>query len=135
MLLLTDAHKRIKFLSQVYCGSAHDYALLKKELPPETSLWFDAHELHVDLGFLGIAKDYKAQSIRIPFKKSKKNPLNETQKATNKNMSSIRVKVEHSIGGFKRFRFLSDRLRCRDFCLYNLIAEICAGLWNHTITC
>lgn len=135
MLLLTDSQKRIKFLSQVYSGAAHDYAVLKNELPPETTPWFDAYELHVDLGFLGISRDYKAQSIHIPFKRSKKNPLNESQKEMNKDMSSVRVKVEHSIGGFKRFRFLSDRLRCRDFCLYNLIAEICAGLWNQSITC
>jgi len=134
MLRLTDSKKRIKFLSQAYSGSSHDYALLKKELPPESLLWFDTHQLYVDLGFLGISKDYSAQVISIPFKKSKNNQLTKEQKLANKKMSSIRVKVEHSIGGFKRYRFLSDRLRCRDFQLYNLVAEVCAGLWNFSLT-
>jgi hypothetical protein len=127
--------KRIKFLSRAYCGSAHDYAVLKKELPHQAELWFDEFHLHVDLGFLGIAKDYNAGVISIPFKRSKNKPLTKEQKTKNKQMSSIRVKVEHSIGGFKHYRFLSDRLRCRDFQLYNLVAEICTGLWNFTLTC
>ena len=48
--------------------------------------------------------------------------------------SSVRVKVEHSIGGLKRYRFLSDRLRCRNIQLYNIAAGICAGLWNFCLT-
>lgn len=132
---MTNAQKRIKFLSKAYCGSCHDYAVLKTELPAESSLWFDAHHLHVDLGFLGIAKDYQAEKVSIPFKKSKNKSLTDEQKISNKQMSSIRVKVEHSIGGFKRYRFLSDRLRCRDIHLYNLVAEICAGLWNYCLVC
>jgi hypothetical protein len=96
MLLLTDSKKRIKFLSPAYCGSAHDYAVLKKELPPESKLWFDAHQLYVDLGFLGIAKDYSAQVISIPFKKSKNKPLSEEQKLTNKiNVSDCVVHISH----------------------------------------
>lgn len=126
--------KHIKFLSAAYCGSAHDYAMLKTELPFENCLWFDEHHVHVDLGFLGIGKDYWAEKISIPFKKSKKKPLTGEQKISNKQMSSIRVTVEHSIGGFKRYRFLSDRLRCRDINLYNLVAGICAGLWNFCLT-
>jgi len=131
--LATDK-KRIKFLSPAYCGSAHDYAMLKTELPFEKCLWFDEHHVHVDLGFLGIDKHYSVEKISIPFKKSKKNPLTEEQKIGNKQMSSHRVTVEHSIGGFKRYRFLSDRLRCRDINLYNLVAGICAGLWNFCLT-
>ena len=133
-LILANGEKHIKFLSQAYCGSAHDYAILKSELPPEENIWFDDHHLHVDLGFLGICKDYPAQQISIPFKKSKNKPLTEDHKNINKQRSSIRVTVEHSIGGLKRFRFLSDRLRCRDIQLYNLVAGVCAGLWNFCLT-
>jgi hypothetical protein len=131
---LADGEKRIKFLSEAYCGSAHDYAIFKSELPPGNQIWFDEHHLHVDLGFLGICKDYPAHQISIPFKKSKNNPLTENHKNDNKQKSSVRVKVEHSIGGLKRYRFLSDRLRCRDIQLYNLVAGVCAGLWNFSIT-
>jgi DDE superfamily endonuclease len=117
-------------LSEAYAGSVHDYAMLKAELPPGDQGWFDKHLLWVDLGFLGIEKDYSPKKLGIPFKKSKNNPLNEEQKELNKCISSFRVTVEHSIGGFKRYRFLSDRLRCRDIMLYNLVAGVCAGLWN-----
>ena len=133
-LILANDKKRIKFLSQAYCGSAHDYAIFKSELPPDDSIWFDEHHLHVDLGFLGVCKDYPALGISIPFKKSKNNPLTEDHKKDNKHKSSFRVTVEHSIGGLKRFRFLSDRLRCRDIQLYNLVAGVCAGLWNFSLT-
>jgi hypothetical protein len=133
-LILANGKKHIKFISEAYCGSAHDYAILKSELPPQECIWFDEHHLHVDLGFLGICKDYSAQQISIPFKKSQNNPLTEDHKIINKQRSSVRVKVEHSIGGLKRFRFLSDRLRCRDIQLYNLVAGVCAGLWNFCLT-
>ncbi len=133
-MILANEKKRIKFLSEAYCGSAHDYAILKSELPPEKRIWFDEHHLHVDLGFLGVCKDYSAQQISIPFKKSKNKPLTEDHKKDNKQKSSVRVTVEHSIGGLKRYRFLSDRLRCRDIQLYNLVAGVCAGLWNFCLT-
>lgn len=126
--------KQIKFLSEAYCGSAHDYAILKSELPPHDQVWFDEHHLYVDLGFLGICKDYTAQQISIPFKKSKNKPLTEDLKTLNKQRSSFRVRVEHSIGGLKRFRILSDRLRCRDIQFYNLVAGVCAGIWNFFLT-
>ena len=32
------------------------------------------------------------------------------------------------------YRFLPDRLRCRDIQLYNLVAGVCAGLWNFCLT-
>ena len=133
-MILANEKKKIKFLSEAYCGSAHDYAILKSELPPERRIWFDEYNLHTDLGFLGICKDYSAQKINIPFKKSKNKPLTEDHKKENKQMSSVRVTVEHSIGGLKRYRFLSDRLRCRNIQLYNLAAGICAALWNFCLT-
>jgi hypothetical protein len=38
--------------------------------------------------------------------------------------------VEHSIGGMKRYRILSERLRMHDYEEYDLIIGVCAGLWN-----
>lgn len=106
-----------------FCSLLHHF---KSELPPESRIWFDDSHLHVDLGFWGICKDYPAQQISIHFKKSKNKPLTEDHKISNKRKCSVRVRVEHSIGGLKRFRFLSDRLSCRDIQLYNLVAGVCA---------
>lgn len=132
--MLANDKRQIKYLSEVYAGSTHDYAILKAEFPPVHHHWFDEHQLWVDLGFLGIEKDYAPQNLSIPFKKSKNNPLTQDQKELNKYISSFRVSVEHSIGGFKRYRFLSDRLRCRDITLYNIVTGVCAGLWNFCLT-
>jgi hypothetical protein len=45
-------------------------------------------------------------------------------------MASVRIKVDHSIGGMKRYRILSDRLRNHLIDLYDDILGVCAGLWN-----
>ena len=60
----------------------------------------------------------------------KNNPLTDTQKDENTRMASLRIKVEHSIGGMKRYRILSDRLRNHLIDLYDDILGVCAGLWN-----
>ena len=76
--------------------------------------WFDEHDLHVDLGFQGIEKDYAPHKVSIPIKKSKNKPLTQQCRKSNKNKSSIWVKVEYSIDEPKRYSFLADRLRCQD---------------------
>ena len=77
---------------------------------------------------LGIGKDYAPKQLDIPYKKGRKQPLTDEQKHHNKQVSKIWVKVEHAIGGMKHFRFLSDRLRCRDFARYNQIVGIGATI-------
>jgi DDE superfamily endonuclease len=77
---------------------------------------------------------YKCRKLKMPHKKPRKRELAEEQKLENKEISSERVIVEHSIGGLKRYRILSDRLRMRNYDLYNDVLEICAGLWNFTIS-
>jgi hypothetical protein len=142
LLVLSNVNKKILYLSQAYCGSVHDYAMMKSEFDPNAGLWFDDQGLYVDLGFLGIQKDYKLKQLYIPHKKarrkSKKDPeieLSKEQKLHNKMVSKIRIRVEHAIGGLKRYRFLSDRLRCRDAQFYSMVAGIAAGLWNFNLTC
>ena len=84
----------------------------------------------LDLGYQGFSKEYKCKKLLIPHKKPKKSELTDDQKAENKNISSERIKVEHSIGGMKRYRILSERLRVHDFDHYDNILNVCAGLWN-----
>ena len=45
-------------------------------------------------------------------------------------MASERVNVEHSIGGMKRYRILSDRLRIHLIDFYDDVLGVCAGFWN-----
>ena len=113
----------------VYVGKIHDYSILKVEFPPESD-WFEDLEVRLDLGYQGFDKEYKCKKLFIPHKKSKKSELTDNQKAENKNISSERIKVEHSRGGMKRYRILSERLRIHDFDLYDDILNVCAGLLN-----
>lgn len=137
MLLISDQSKRIHYLSRPYCGSVHDYAILNTEFNPDEPLWFSDHELYVDLGFLGIKKDYGVDHVKIPIKrkrrKSNKDPMvpfTENEKVFNKSVSSKRIYVENAIGGMKRYWWLTHRLRCRDAEYYSMIAGVAAGLWN-----
>lgn len=124
-------------MSEPYCGSVHDYTILKSEFDPDDFTGFDQQGIYLDLGFLGIKKDYQGSEIFIPYKrkkrKSTKDPiieLTQEQKEYNKSVSKIRIRVEHSIGGLKRYRFLSDKLRCRDARFYSTVMGVAAGLWN-----
>jgi len=106
--------------------------MLKEEFPPDKN-WFENFTIRVDLGYLGIEKDYVCKEVFIPKKNSKLHKLSDDDKLSNKAKAKDRISVEHSIGGMKRYRILSDRLRIHDFSQYNDILAICAGLWNFYI--
>ena len=135
VMVLATASKVIKFVSPPYLGKVHDFALLKSELPPEAGWWFRGREVHVDLGYLGFGKAYGGATVSIPVRKPKNGELTGEQKESNRAKSKQRVVVENAIGGMKRYRFLSDRLRCHDLQLYSMVVAIAAGLWNFNLTC
>ena len=122
------------YLSNCWVGKTHDYGMFKEEFPPGQN-WFTNLNVRVDLGFVGFDKDYECKKLYLPHKKLKKQELTAEQKADNKILASERIVVEHSIGGLKRYRILSDRLRMHDFDLYNQVLGICAGLWNFRLSC
>ena len=107
--------------------------MFKEEFPPGQD-WFKDFRVRVDLGFLGIEKDYVCKELFLPHKKKKQQELSPGQKDENKQLASDRIHVEHAIGGMKRYRILSDRLRVHDIELYNVILGVCAGLWNFYLT-
>ena len=89
----------------------------------------------MDLGFIGFKKDYNAKKSFIPHRSSKNLPLTTLQKEENKAIAKDRIRVEHAIGGMKRFRILSDRLRVHSIELYEDLLEVCTGLCNFQIHC
>ena len=103
--------------------------MFKEEFPPAQD-WFKDFRIRVDLGFLGIEKDYVCKELFLPNKKKKKEELSPEQKQENQLLARDRIAVEHAIGGMKRYRILSDRLRVQDVALDNVILGVCAGLWN-----
>lgn len=132
MLVISSVAKVILYISRSYVGSAHDFGILKTEFPPPKP-WFARFTVRLDLGFLGFAELYPCRQLYLPIKKKKKQELSPEAKDENKTQASQRVKVEHSIGGLKRYRILSDRLRMQDPKRYDTIVGICAGLWNFNL--
>lgn len=131
--MISNVRRKILYLSQCWVGKTHDFKLLKLEFPPEQN-WFKHFRIRVDLGYLGIAKEYACKALSIPHKKPKKQELSALEKLENRSFAKERVHVEHAIGGMKRYRILSDRLRLHDFDLYDVVLEVCAGLWNFQLS-
>lgn len=119
----------IGFLSRFYPGRHHDYNLLKCIFTPDRQ-WFKKFTVRLDLGFLGFDKAYRCKHYVLPLKKPKGQELTEAQRAFNTAQARERIVVEHAIGGLKRYRILSDRLRMHDLKAYDDILGVCAGLWN-----
>lgn len=135
-ITIADATKCILFLSFVFAGSRHDYALLKSIFLPELP-WFDNITVLMDLGFFGAITDYGANTkIKLPHKKprkSKKNPnpqLTDQQKKDNRAHAKKRVVVEHAIGGMKIFHCLVHRIRNHLDPIIDSFFWLSAGLWN-----
>ena len=132
-MILSNSRKKVLYVSQCWVGKTHDDRMFTEEFPPGQD-WFKGFRVRVDLGFLGIEKDYGCKELRLPNKKKKKQELSPEQKSENKLLASERIAVEHCIGGVKRYRILSDRLRVHDLDSYNVILGVCAGLWNFYLT-
>jgi hypothetical protein len=127
-IVMTDEKKRILYLSPTKSGRRHDKRLTDKEMliehiPDDVCSW-------VDSGFQGIQKQQK--NFCIPKKGTKKHPLAPAEKEENKLISSIRVSVEHAIGGVKRYRVVSETLRNKMNKGFDDLAMVVAsGLWNY----
>lgn len=127
--------KFIHFLGRTTQGNIHDLKLLELDLPASSNI-LNWCKVLVDLGYLGIDKYYEIKELLMPNKKprkSKQNPepkLSEDQKAFNKGVSSIRIAVEHAIGGLKQLGILVQVFRNRLEDFDDLVIEIAAGLWN-----
>lgn len=128
-LIVSDEDLRILCLTQTQPGARQDYYRFKQAglgeiIPDDVGVW-------VDLGFLGIAKDYPCLQVVIPHKSSKHHPLTPAQKAENRIISAFRIWVEHAIAGIKRFRCVTDAYRNKGIVLADKFMLIACGLWNY----
>jgi hypothetical protein len=82
----------------------------------------------VDLGFLGIQKEY--ENIEIPHKKPRGGSLSEEQKQENREKSRRRVRCENAFAGVKRYGIVSavDRNPVSEFDDRSMVTA--TGLWN-----
>lgn len=86
-------------------GSMHDFNLFKKskhDYNKDTTLF-------VDLGYVGIDKIHK--NTIIPIKNSKNHKLSKDEKWYNKEVSRVRIAVEHVNAFIKKFKVTSTRYK------------------------
>jgi hypothetical protein len=144
--VIATLRKWILFLGYTVAGSIHEYTQFKEEFPVDAQTddlvkWFEAVVLWLDLGYLGTQTAYKAKDVNMPHKKprkSKNNPslaLTDEQKTENREISRVRVLVEQSISGLKRFNIVIHRFRNRLEDFVDTAALLAAGLWNWKLTC
>jgi len=89
----------------------------------------------LDFGFTGVDKDYPDASVMMPKKKPRGKELTAEEKAQNKVISSIRVRVEHAIGGITRMRISTDKFRNKKRTFNDQAMLISCGLWNYHLMC
>lgn len=126
-VVVTDKKRRILVITKQKSGRRHDKRLADKEsvfenIPKEIPVY-------ADTAFIGEGKVHT--NILLPKKKSKGRPLTYDEKETNRIISSYRVLVEHAIGGVKRYRCISERLRNRKAYIDDTLLLLSAGLWNY----
>lgn len=135
--IISSKDKKIRYLGPTVEGKKHDYGSFKDEFPneppskPPPDTPQDNPRFWMDLAYLGIEKDYPGLNVRMPKKKPKGRELTEEEKTRNKQTSSIRVKVEHAIGGVKRFGIVSNIFRNKSDDFNDKVMELACGLWNY----
>lgn len=124
--ILSDERKRILVVTPTKSGRRHDKRLLDKQqlvehIPRDVTIW-------TDTGFQGI--QHQHPNTVMPVKATKKKPLTEEQRQSNRVIAGIRVVSEHAIGGMKRLKAASDVYRNRLPNLDDTFTLLAAGLWN-----
>lgn len=109
-------------------GKRHDYKVfqetetLSERIPKEVGVLLDS-------GYQGAGEGQAEGRVLLPKKATKLHPLSQEEKASNRMLSQLRVKVEHAIGRLKRFKILSERFR-HPLDSYDDIFSVIAGLVN-----
>ena len=125
-IYLINEEKKILYLSPTKSGKIHDFKQLKKTgiidgIPEDIDILGDK-------GFVGINALSNHKTF-VPKKKPKNGSLTTEEKEYNSLLSSIRIKVEHAIGGVKRLGVATNIFRGR-FGSDDRFTFVSAALWN-----
>jgi hypothetical protein len=128
--LVLEQERSVEFLSPTAPGSQHDKTLAE----PLEAVRFPGQSVVItDTGFQGLALQNKA--LIHPDKKPRGRDLSPVAKQFNRVIASVRVGVEHAIGGIKRWRIVSDVFRNIKAGLDDLVMVIACGLHNFVEEC
>jgi hypothetical protein len=125
-LAAVDETKRVLVLAQSREGKLHD-----KRFHDEDDIAGavpDEIPIEVDLGFLGLQKEY--DNIHLPHRKPKGRELSPAQKEENRALSQSRVVCENAFAGVKRYNAVSAIYRNRKAGFDDHLMLTAAGLWN-----
>lgn len=116
--------KKIKGLGHTRVGKKHDKAATDEEqyrFPQGSQLWKDT-------GFQGYEPEQT--TTHQPKKKPRGSELTPSEKVQNQAVSSVRIGVEHSIGGVKVYHITHDVYRNHRQNFDDLLMETACGLHN-----
>jgi DDE superfamily endonuclease/Helix-turn-helix of DDE superfamily endonuclease len=107
-------------------GRKHDYDIYKKNHPVTPKEVVNV----VDLGYLGVEKDFPEQISALPSKRKRNQDLSQEEIEYNRIYAKKRIVIEHTICKLKKYRIMSDTFRNR-LRKYNRISDIVTGLVNY----
>ena len=67
--------------------------------------------MFADAGFDGLLKDLPHHSVATAYKAQRNHSLTEVHKLMNRELSRVRIVIEHVLAQMKQFRALSERFR------------------------
>ena len=116
--------RKIVYLSPTVEGKKHD-----KKLADEVAIEYPAGtQLQQDTGFQGFAP--VGVIIKQPKKKPRGGELTQAEKELNRELSGVRVVIEHLISGAKRLRIVKEELRLKVENISDDLMEIACGTHN-----
>jgi hypothetical protein len=127
-LVIAERGGKVRYLSDTYEGKKHDKAIADEEslsFPNGSTLWQDT-------GFQGFAP--QGVTIQQPKKQPRNGSLTAIDKLNNQSISSIRVEVEHHIGGIKRCQIVVQPFRNWADHYLDDVMETACGLHNFRLT-
>ena len=122
--LVINAACKVVLLTPSFEGRIHD-----KQIADTVGYTLPSgSDLYQDSGFQG----WTCPGVNViqPKKKPRGGELTPEEKEKNRLISSIRIQVEHAIGGVKRYRIVKDKLRNWKKGFSDLVMETCCGLHN-----
>ena len=116
--------RRIIYLSKTVEGKKHD----KKIADEEAIAYPSGVVIQQDTGFQGFAPE--GVTIKQPKKKPRGGELPKEEKEANRQLSRVRVVIEHLISGAKRMRIVKEELRLKVENISDDLMEIACGTHN-----
>lgn len=116
--------KKVKGLGRTQVGKKHDKAAADEEAyryPQGSKVWKDT-------GFQGYEPEQT--TTYQPKKKPRGGELTPSEKAENRAISSVRIRIEHSLGGVKVYQITHDVYRNHRQDFDDLVMETACGLHN-----